>query len=541
MPLKKIQITNIWAGMSPSQYFTADGQYRFSVGIDPYLPVSDSVGDRLATGVLRPSGYAAFSGVAIDDNPLFVITNPKNTNTYVALQNGALISYNSSLGSETDIGTITGSKCNGAVYYNNYIYLAGTTDISRYGPLDGSPSLTNGVWSGSTLGTQTNLVNTTYPSIRGGGTLPNHIMHVHSNGVLYVADFDSTSSDDTTRGKGLIHAIATKYGSAEGDTNNGSAYNVLDLPPGYKPTCIESYGNDLVIGAVQGADSDVGQGVAALFFWDTFTASYYNVVPLPDVLVTGLKNVNGILYVFTGSVSSGTDVANGYRVTAYLGGQTLKTIHYSTTGSPPLHGAIEAVGDRIYWGTFQQKSTTTPGSPSYYASVMSLGTHDPNLPGGVHGVINATATGATDDGLVTCLKRIQQESFSYPKFVVGHRDAGGYGLDKQSTTYGTAIWQSQLFNINTAFEIKRIRVSLGAAVAANMTITPTIYVDDFSSSSTEGLTPINNTNYSASERHIEWTPQISGNSNFVLELAWSGSALCPVLLPIEIDVELLDD
>lgn len=541
MATKKIQINNVWSGMSPSQYFTADGQYRFSVGIDPYLPVSDSVGDRLATGVLRPSGYASFSGANVNSNPYWIITNPKNTNTYVVLNNGRLISYSSSLGSETLVGTATTSSGNGAVYYNNYIYLATNTDISRYGPLDGSPTLTNSVWTGSTLGTQTALVDTTYPSVRGGGELPNHILHVHTNGVLYVGDFDSTSSTDTTRGKGIIHAIATKYGSAEGDTNNGSAYNVLDLPPGYKPTCIESYGNDLVIGAIQGDDSTVGQGVAALFFWDTFTSSYYNVVHLPDVLVTALKNVNGILYVFTGSVSTGTDVANGYRVTAYLGGQTLKTIHYSTTGSPPLHGAIEAVGDRVYWGTFQQKSTTTASSPSYYASVMSLGTHDPNLPGGVHGVINATATGAASDGVVTCLKRIQQESFSYPKFVVGHRDAGGSGLDKQSTTYGTSIWQSQLFNINTAFEIKRIRISLGAAVAANMTITPTVYTDDFSASSTEGLTVINSTNYPNSERYVEYFPQISGNSNFVLELSWTGTALCPVLLPIEVDVEILDD
>lgn len=541
MAMEKITIGNIWAGMSPSQYFTAEGQYRFSVGIDPYLPVSDAVGDRLATGVLRPSGYAAFSGANVNANPYWIVTNPKNTLTYAILNNGRLVSYSSALGSETLVGTATTSSGNGGVYYNNFIYIGANTDISRYGPLDGTPVLTNGVWTGSTLGSQTALVNTTYPSIRGSGTMPNHVMHVHTNGILYVADFDSTSSVDTTRGKGLIHAIATKFGTDEGDTNNGSAYNNLDLPPGYKPTCIESYGNDLVIGAIQGDDSTVGQGVAALFFWDTFTSSFYNVVHLPDVVVTAIKNVNGILYVFTGSVSTGTDVANGYRVSAYLGGQTLKTIHYSTTGSPPLHGAVEAVGDRVYWGTFQQKSTTTAGSPTYYPSVMSLGTHDPNLPGGVHGVINATATGAAGDGIVTALKRIQQESFSYPKFVVGHRDAGGAGLDKQSTTYGTAVWQSQLFNLNTPFLIKRIRFSLGAAVAANMIITPTVFTDDFSASSTTGLTVINNTNYAGSERFIEYYPNIGGDNNFVLEFSWTGTALLPILLPIEIDVEILNE
>ena len=91
------------------------------------------------------------------------------------------------------------------------------------------------------------------------------------------------------------------------------------------------------------------------------------------------------------------------------------------------------------------------------------------------------------------------------------------------------------------FVIRRIRLNFQKAIAANMTITPTVFVDDFSSSSTTGLRTINNTNYSKSEQFVEFMPNINGKRNFVLELRHSGTALLPVTMPIEIDVEVLTD
>ena len=98
-----------------------------------------------------------------------------------------------------------------------------------------------------------------------------------------------------------------------------------------------------------------------------------------------------------------------------------------------------------------------------------------------------------------------------------------------------------MFNIGKKFRIMEIRIPLGAAVAANHIITPTIFLDDFSTSSTTGLTVINNTNYANSERVVKYKPNISGNNNFVLELKWTGTALLPVLFPIEIIVEVRGD
>jgi len=529
----KIKISDIFGGLTPSQYFQKSGQYINAIGVDPDLPISDAVGDRSTSGVLRPSAYASFDSTENNGNPYWILTTPKTSLVYSYLSSGKFNSYTSSFGSETNIGTPTSGAGNGMAYYNNYIYLATPTDVARYGPLNNSPSLTNTVWTGATLGTQTALTNTTYPSIRGSGTFPNHPMHVHTDNKLYIGDFKN--------GVGYIHYIKTTKTTDEGDTNNGSTYGALDLPFGFMPMDIESQGTDLVIAAIQTTNSTLNQGRAALFFWDTVSESFYSVVYLPDPLVTAVHNHNGLLHIFSGAISNGTDVSNGYRVSIYLGGQTLKQVYYSNTGQPPLAGGVDSMGARLVWGTFQQVNTTTSSSPTYYATVMAYGSKDSNFSGGVHSIVKSSATGSAADGLVTAVKGVQQSSFSYPKLIVGWRDASNYGLDSSSTTYGTSVWHSPMINIGQKFKIKSIRLSLGTAVAANMTITPKIFTDDYSASSTTDLTVINSTNYPNSERHIQYYPSIHGNHNFCLELTWSGTALLPVLLPIEIEVEELAD
>ena len=528
-------INNIWGGVSPSQYFGREGNYLAGIGIDPDLPQSDAVGSRQTSGLLRPSGYASFDSGQVTASPFWIMTSPKTALVYTYLDNGRLISYASGLtiASETLIGTPTTSSGNGAAYYNNALYLATNTDISYYHPLNGTATLYNARWTGAALGTQTALTNTTYPSIRGSGTMPNHPMHVHTDNRLYFGDF--------LNGVGYIHYVQTTRTTKEGDTNAGSTYNALDLPFGFMPTDIESWGNDIVISAIQTTNSTLNQGKACLFFWDTTSASWYNQVWLPDSLVTALFNNNGNLYIWSGSISTGTDVSNGYRISIYVGGQSTRQIYYSESGSSPLAGAVDAVGDRVIWGTFEQLPTTTGASPEYYGVVMALGSKRHDVPRGVHGIVNTKASGTAADGLVTAVKNVQQSSFAYPKFVVGWRDATAYGLDSQSTTYGTSVWRSQMFNIGKKFVVKRIRLPLAVAVAANVTITPKIFLDDYSSSSTTGLTVINVTNYANSERTVVYTPDISGNHNFCFELRWTGTALLPVLFPLEVETEIIGD
>lgn len=523
MSKQQIKINSIFNGIAASQYFAAADQYNSALGIEPDHPV----GSQIKTGgVITPTAYSDFSGANVDGFPLWFLNSNKDTNTYVYLSSGGFIRYSSSFGSETDLGTPTSGAGNGAAYYNNYFYLATPTNVSRYGPLNNSPSLTNTVWTGATLGSQTALTNTTYPSLR-GVPIPNHPMHTHTDNSLYFGDY--------VNGQGLIHRIHTRRVTDEGDTDDNtipSAYNVLDLPFGYHPTSLCSFDTDLAILAIQTTDTTINQGNAALFFWNTVDESFYRQVPVPDPIATCVKNINGSLVVFSGNASA------GMRASAYVGGETLQPILFMEEGTPPFQGAVDSVSDKIYFGNW----TTYP---EVSASVFSFGSKRPDLPRALHCPARTTSDGATPT--VTAVKVIQQANNSTPRMIIGWGDSGDYGIDQLSTSATiNSPWRSEVIQVNQPFTIEKIRIPLGAAVAVNMEIIPTIYFDENWSSGTN-LTTINNTNYPNNERNIVYkNPTLSnlnlkGAHNFILELNFGGTVNLPVLLPIEITIDILNN
>lgn len=505
-----IVISSIFDGISPTQFFGSRNSYDSSIAIDPDAPISSS--DVKTSGAIVPVAYTDFSSTALNAKPLWVVTNPKDTKIYVILNNGRLLSYTSALGSETNVNSPSTSSGNGGGYYNNYLYYARNTDIGRYGPLDGSPAADDDAWTSSVLGSQTALTDTTYPTLR-GVEMPNHPMHVHVDNQLYVGD--------VVDGAGVIHAIKTKKTTDEGDTNNGSQFNVLDLPFGFYPSDIESFGNDIVVSAFQTTDGTTAQGRSALFFWDTTSDSFYNVVYLPDPLVTALLNVNGTLYVWTGSASGGVRLSS-------FNGLGTNTLTYQEEGVPPFAGAVDSLADKITWGGYVTY-------PEEAAVVFALGSKSGVLPRGLHCVARSTVSGTNRS--VTALKYALQDTNTTPKMIIGGSDNTAESLDKyDATATYDSIWRSQTYKIGRPGKVTKIRIPLAQAVAANMTLTVKVYTDDFSSSKT--LTVVNNTNYSNSERHIEFgSPGASFSNNLNIELAWTGTAQLPVSFPIIVELE----
>lgn len=528
MAIENLEIKSILEGWSLTNYFGTEGQFNSSIGIDPDYPVGT---DTKTSGIIVPTRYEKFSASEFTGYPNWLINNTKTNNTFAYTSDGKLHSFNSSLamratdeaGTSLPI-TITGGAGNGAVYYNNFIYAAEATDVSQYGGMDQGASIakTENVWTGAKFG-KSALTNTTYPSIQ-GVPLPNHPMHYHNDGSVYFGD--------VVAGQGVIHRMTTKKVTIEGDTNGtviASAFNALDLPFGYYPTDIESWGTDLVISAIQTTDSTINQGKAALFFWVvTNTDSFYRQVTLPDPLVTALLNVNGILYVWTGNSSSGV------RLSQYIGGDTIREIAYDEDGTPPFAGAVDAVGSRLVWGI----STTYPETS---ASVMSYGSKIEKLPKGINNIARSTSAGTTPT--ITSLKYVQQANNSQPRLILGWGDGTNKGLDKLSSSATlNSVFRSKLFNINERFILKRLAIPLAGAVDSNTTITVKIYLDDASSSVT--LSTINNTTYPSARRIFYKAAELldaNGINNFYIEIKWTGTTILPVLLPIRISVDIQGD
>lgn len=272
-------------------------------------------------------------------------------------------------------------------------------------------------------------------------------------------------------------------------------------------------------------NANVIQGRSSLFFWDTISDTFYRQVDLQDPLGTALLFHNGILYIFSGA-------ARGVRVSAYRGGHTTETLGLIQESSPPLPGAVDAIGGRIFWGGYTDY-------PFDSASVWAMGYKD-RFSTAIHNIINTDSV-ENNVQVVTCLKQVEQTSGSDsnlddPLLVVGWGDnteANDFGIDnKGSNESNNAEWRSLYYNVGKPFRIDDIIIPLGDAVAANHTLVVTLYVDD--GTTTQAQTTINSTNFSSSEVRIRLRPTdaISGNNNFAIGLKWTGTRTLPVTLPI---------
>lgn len=509
-------IDSIFEGISPAQYYAVKGGYSASIGIDPDMPV-DNTAVKIS-GYLRPTAMEKISGTTITSSPLWIVTNPKNTNAYVYDLGGKVYTLDTSLTvTALNSGTaLTSSAGNGSDYYDNYLYFAKNTDICRYGPLNGSPAFDEDYWTSAPL-SKTALTDTTYPTIR-GYEMPNHVMHRHTDNKIYFCDV-------TTANKGVLHYIKTSKTTVEGDTNDGSSYTALDFGYGYYPTTIETYETQLAVALIEGVSTTLKQKPAALTFWDTTAVTFQKLIQVefPDPLITAMKNVNGALYVWSGNANGGV------RLSRFYGGYTFEELWYDPEGYPPLQGAVDAEMNRVVWG-----GVTT--YPEASVSVFARGSRSAQLGTGVHNILKTTSAGA--NGYVSAIKYLQTTSNALRQPIVGWKDDSGTGLDKSSTTYGTSVWRSEVFRVGRPFQIRKLRIPLAQAVGANMTATVKIYTDNGSTATT--ITTINNTDYSG-KRCVAVYPQVNGEQDFFVEIRWTGTALMTVALPITGIIETVED
>lgn len=234
--------------------------------------------------------------------------------------------------------------------------------------------ITNTCWTGATLGTQTALTDTGYPTTLFSTGYLNHFGFAHTDGASYFLD--------SKHGRGFIHKIQTTRTTNQGDTNDGSAYQSvgdLSLPFDYIPITAVSYGIDIVISGARTSDSTVNQGNAILAFWDAAEELFYRIIKLPDPICTNLKYVNGTLYGLSG------DINGGYRLFRYVGGDAIETLKIIEDGYPPLQMASDFAGNRFVWGA----NTTLPIVSS---GLYAYGSKSDLFPRGLHNIARTSFT-----------------------------------------------------------------------------------------------------------------------------------------------------
>lgn len=534
MALQRLTTRSILGGWSPTKYFGKEDQFLASIGIDPDHPLTTGAGDVRTGGGITPVPITEASDTDLSGAPMWIMTPPELENVYVYADDGEFLSWDSALssGSETVIGTPTSGAGNGAAYYNNYIYLSTPTDISRYGPLDNTPVIANTWWT-VTAG-QTALKNNaaSYPAINADVNYPNHAMHVHTDNKLYFCDYDNTATTVATAGKGMIHYVKTiSDGTDEGLSDDSSTYNALDIPYGFRPMDIESYGDDIVVAATQQKGNTLRQGPSALFFWDKKSQTFYRQVPLQETLVSALLNKNGELYAFAGSSSN-----IGMSMHKYLGGFSFEQMVFQEEGYAPPAGAVDHYGNRIVWGG----RTTYPDNS---ASIFSMGSKNQKLPKRAIHNIAKSGVGGTDP-FITAVKYAQQKSASTPRVVMGSRDDADTRLEILGGSSIDGEWRSKIFPVGKKFTVEEVRIPLAQALTTGVAIIPKLHVDNGSAVIT--LPTINHANYPSAVK-VEYKKeklrelQAGGEFDMFLELEMGGSVVDSVIFPIEILINTLED
>lgn len=533
----QIKIESVLGGHSPTTHFAAANQYKASYGIDPGSPINDTINATYGTkpsGLLRPTISSTLTGT-LNNTPFWMDGVRGTTTIFVYDRGGSAYTFSPSGSTFTglsDAGTLSNSSGNGMAYYDNYLYFAKDTDITRYGPLDGTPGFVDNYWTG-TLG-KTALTDTYYPLHNAGGSysnLPNHFLHRHSDGRLYIAD--------AVDNQGTLHFIQTTKTTVEGDTNNGSTYDYINVGYGLMITCMETYGEFLVMALFErdGTGNQTGRGKstrAKVAFWDTTSQNINSItwVEFPDGLITAMKNVNGTLYVF----SAPAERAFGYRVSRYVGGYSFEEVWSSEDGVSPFPGAVDGTSNRLVFGSRQ-------AVPDTRGVAFSLGLSTNNLSN--QGIFCPFAVNTSNDVSVTALLlngggATPSKSFDYPFLAYGNY-SGNYGIDGYYSGSGSSEskWWSQLFRIGQPFKIISIRIPLAQILTSNMNVVPKIYID--SGSGSETLRAITSANYGTNTQTIVIRPEnLTADNDFWLELYWLGSVECTIALPITIEYELLD-
>lgn len=590
-------INQILKGICSMENYCAETEYLGGIGIDPDMPKTDS--DKKSSGFIRPTSQEVLSTLTTSQIPLWIITNPKNKDVYIHFSNGNIYKTDASYTAPALYDSTATGKGNGACYYDNACYFASNNDISRiYFNANGTihsfmnnfwstfvaqflnktawvtlthyvkneevsinnynyiclknhtsgvfdTDLNNGYWVKSGLAYAA-LSNNTYPSIN-GVEIPNHCLFSHKGSrAMYIADVIPSDYGNTeNRGKGCIHKVKTKHGNnLEGEVVDNVNYNALDLQWGMFPIAISEYQGNIVVGAIEGKDVNTNQSKARMYVWDGLKSSYDLDIPLPDPLITALRNVNGSLYVFTGHYSGGC------RVLRYLGGYSFEEVYYNESEYPPLQGAVDDLLTRIIWGTTEiikdvyLSGTTVSTRELRTPCVKSHRSKIQKIPMGVHPIIKSNATGVTS--YVTAVKYIKQSSFEDMQPLIGSKGTDNCYLEKPSTTYTSGnMIKTELVKIGQDFTIESIEIPLCQTWDVTHKKFNLKVVLDSEQNVVE--IPLDTGDLSASYQgknlvkfKFDSPYTVNGSSNFYFQITFTGDQLLTIALPITYSLTIKD-
>ena len=362
-------------------------------------------GDRLdistdLTGMTAGIKTTKDSGTVVTDLPKWIEHDAVNDKTYAYGDDGNF--YVESAASWSALTAATTAAGQGMRIWNDYVYLRKTSALARYGPLSGSPTLTQS-WQTSNV-----------------QTITDHAPMVEFLGNLYVAN-----------------------GRYLGEWNDSAwTYNKITLPVGWKIRAMSVLGEDLIMGGWIGTNVyDYEKGF--LWIWNGTDTSVTNFLEINEGAVNSMKVIDNNLY-FVAGASAKLYIYTGQVIPLRPISSDLLQSQYAEI----FPGAMDVHRGQLVIGMAGKTDSSALVQGAY-----SYGRISKNYPRALnldHIISTATTTGTT-------LKIGAVNSVGPNEMYIGWEDTTATnGIDKISgtTPYSTAVWHSLWFDNGNAYTVK---------------------------------------------------------------------------------------
>jgi len=333
------------------------------------------------------------SGTTVTDLIKWIVSgNPYDTNTYFYSSGGKLYKETSG-GTWSTVGTLSTASGQGADLYSDYIYFTKNAAMARYGPLSGSPSLTD-PWATAT-------------------------------GINTTSDYAPV--------KAFLNGLAVGHGNYLGWWD-GSVWDNdrLILAPGYKIRSLEVIDEFLVIGCWRGTSITANEQ-GRLYFWDGTSQNYNYMVEINEGGVAAvLNNKNRLITSIGGS---------GVLMQNYRPFQKINTVPLLTIGKyvEVLPGAMTNWRGMAHIGIGGNTD-----SADIYQGVYTFGNSREEFPEALnYGYTISTGTAQSTTLKIGALKGIGNNLY------IAWRDGDTYGVDKVTNSgspFASAVIESLIFD-----------------------------------------------------------------------------------------------
>lgn len=394
MAVKQLWVTDrFFGGISEAAKEGPKGAFLHGENLDLTTDLT-ALGVRVKT--------AEQSASTIVDLPKWIEHDAVNDNTYAYGDDGEW--YKEASDSWTKQTTLTTAKGQGMKIWNDYVYFRKTSNLSRYGALSGTPSLTQ-AWQTSNVQTENDH-----------GPIVEFLGNLYFANGRYLGEWDDSTW----------------------------TYNKLTLPIGWKIRCMAVLGEELVMGGWIGSNVyDYDKGF--LWFWNGTDESITNFLEINEGAVNSMHVIDNNLYFVTG--------ARG-KLYVYTGQVIpLRTMSLELDANDYIEvfpGAMDSHRGQLLVGMAGKTDAT-----SLTQGIYSYGRPSKNYPRALnvdHIISTGSKTGIT-------LKVGSVHSVGPNELYVGWEDTtSNNGIDKISgtTPYSSSTWHSLWFDNGNPYAIKEL-------------------------------------------------------------------------------------